>query len=99
MVERVLTMSHVIQRRRPAMGTWFEVRLVGDDAEHLAAVAEAVLDEVERVEPALAVRSPRSEIARINREAGCRAVLLDREVLDVLLTCRAAWEETEGIST
>lgn len=89
-------MPHAIQRQRPAMGTWFEVRLVGDDAEHLAAVADAVLDEVERVERLLSRFDPRSEIARINREAGFRAVLVDREVLNVLLTCQAAWEQTGG---
>src|SRR5436305_196695 len=36
--------------RREAMGTSFEVFLAGDDEEHLAAVADAVLDEVVRVE-------------------------------------------------
>ena len=89
-------LPHWIQRQRPAMGTWFEVRLVGDDREHLAAVADAVFDEVERVERLLSRFDRRSEIARINREAGSRAVLVDREVLEVLLTCQAAWEETEG---
>ena len=78
------------------MGTWFGVRLVGDDPEHLAAVADAVLDEVERVERLLSRFDRRSEVARINREAGSRAVLVDREVLDVLLTCKTAWERTEG---
>ncbi len=78
------------------MGTWFAVRLVGDDAEHIASVAEAVLDEVERVERLLSRFDRRSEIARINREAGAHAVLLDREVLDVLLTCQAAWKDTQG---
>src|SRR5438874_1037408 len=36
--------------RRVAMGTVFEVFLAGDDEEHLGAVADAVLDEVVRVE-------------------------------------------------
>jgi thiamine biosynthesis lipoprotein len=78
------------------MGTWFEVRLLGDDPEHLAAVAEAVLDEVERIERLLSRFDRRSEIARINREATHRAVLIDREVLGLLETCREAWERTEG---
>jgi thiamine biosynthesis lipoprotein len=89
-------MPHLIQRQRPAMGTWFAVRLVGDDPEHLAAVAEAALDEVERIERLLSRFDPRSEIARINRDAGGRAVLVDREVLEILLICQAAWERTEG---
>jgi thiamine biosynthesis lipoprotein len=89
-------MPHLIQGRRAAMGTWFEVSLAGADPEHLAAVAESVLDEVERVERLLSRFDPRSEIARINREAGGRAVLVDREVLGILLTCQAAWKQTAG---
>jgi thiamine biosynthesis lipoprotein len=85
-----------IQRGRAAMGTWFEARLLGDDPEHLAAVAEAVLDEVQRIERLLSRFDPGSEIARINRDAGERAVLVDREVLAILLACRAAWERTDG---
>jgi thiamine biosynthesis lipoprotein len=78
------------------MGTWFEARLVGDDPEHLVAVAEAVLDEVERIERLLSRFDPRSEVARINREAPRRAVLVDREVLGLLKSCHEAWERTEG---
>jgi thiamine biosynthesis lipoprotein len=89
-------MPHVIHRQRPAMGTWFEARLVGDDHEHLGAVAEAVLDEVERIERLLSRFDQRSEVARINREAAHRAVQLDFEVLGVLQTCRRAWERTDG---
>jgi thiamine biosynthesis lipoprotein len=89
-------MPERIERQRPAMGTWFAVALVGEDVEHLGAVAEAVLDEVERIERLFSRFDPRSEIARINREAGGRPVLVDREVLDILLTCQAAWERTGG---
>jgi thiamine biosynthesis lipoprotein len=78
------------------MGTWFAVTLLGDDGEHLAAVAEAVLDEVARIERLLSRFDPRSEIARINRGAGSRPVLVDREVLGILMTAQAAWERTGG---
>ena len=37
----------VVERARPAMGSLFQLRLIGDDAGHLAACAEAALDEVE----------------------------------------------------
>jgi thiamine biosynthesis lipoprotein len=89
-------MPQTIRQQRPAMGTWFEARLVGDDPEHLAAVAEAVLDEVGRIDRLLSRFDPRSEVARINREASRRALLVDREVLGLLETCRTAWERTEG---
>ena len=51
------------------MGSLFQLRLIGDDEEHLAAVADAALDEIERVERLLSWRDVRSEAARINREA------------------------------
>jgi thiamine biosynthesis lipoprotein len=89
-------MPHRIERQRPAMGTWFAATLLGDDREHLAAVAEAALDEVVRIERLLSRFDPRSEIARINREAGRRAVLIDRDVLGILTIAQAAWERTEG---
>ncbi len=54
------------------MGSLFRLRLLGDDADHLQAVAEAALDEIERVERLLSWRDARSEVARINREAAVR---------------------------
>src|SRR5689334_22940871 len=89
-------MPPAIRRRRPAMGTWFEVLLQGDDPKHLADVAVAVLDEVERVDRLLSRFDPRSEIARINATAARRAVRVDFEVLGILETCRSAWRHTEG---
>jgi thiamine biosynthesis lipoprotein len=89
-------MLHVIHRVRPAMGTWFEARLVGDDLEHLDATAEAVLDEVQRVERLLSRFDRRSEVARINREAAHHPVRIDVDILRLLQTCRRAWERTEG---
>jgi thiamine biosynthesis lipoprotein len=89
-------MLHVIHHLRPAMGTWFEARLVGDDPEHLAATAEAVLDEIQRIDRLLSRFDPRSEVARINLEAARRPVRIDFEVLGLLRTCRHAWERTEG---
>jgi FAD:protein FMN transferase len=82
--------------RRPAMATWFEVWLCGDDAEHLAAVGEAVLDEVERVERLLSRFDPAGEVARVNREAASRPVLVDRELFAVLADCGRRFEQTDG---
>lgn len=89
-------MPITLHRQRPAMGTWFEVWLVGDDAEHLAAVADAALDEVERVERLLSRFDPRSEVTRLNREAASRAVRVDYELLEIVRACRAGWERTGG---
>src|SRR5262245_49365595 len=89
-------MPYSIRRQRPAMGTWFEFRLLGDDPEHLASVAAAVGDEVERIERLLSRFDSCSEVARINREATHRPVQVDFEVLALLLTCRQGWEQTQG---
>jgi thiamine biosynthesis lipoprotein len=86
----------VVHRMRPAMGTWFEAWLVGDDAGHLADVAEAVLDEVGRLDGRLSRFDPRSEIARINRRAARGPVLVDRELFALLQDCRRAWRDTGG---
>jgi len=78
------------------MGTLFEALLVGDDEEHLTAVAEAALDEIVRIERLLSRFDPRSEISRINRLAASETVVVDYEVARLLTICFAARERTEG---
>jgi thiamine biosynthesis lipoprotein len=96
-VERSTTLMNItVQRRRPAMASWFEAVLVGDDEEHLSAVADAALDEIVRIEGLLSRFDPASEIARINREGNERPVTVDFEVLSVLLDCRSRWQQTGG---
>lgn len=90
------TALNAVHRTRAAMGTLFEALLVGDDAEHLAAVAEAVLDEVQRIERLLSRFDPRSEISRINRLPAREEVLVDFEVAALLQTCFEATRWTAG---
>jgi thiamine biosynthesis lipoprotein len=78
------------------MATWFEVWLCGADGEHLSAVGEAALDEVARVEQLLSRFDRTSEVARVNREAARRPVLVDRELFAILVDCRHQFERTEG---
>jgi thiamine biosynthesis lipoprotein len=70
--------------------------LIGEDAEHLAAVGEAAWEEVLRVERMLSRFDPAAEIARVNREAAGGPVLVDYELFAVLEDCRQWAEETEG---
>ena len=86
----------VVERARPAMGSLFQLRLIGDDAGHLAACAEAALDEVERVERLLSWRDVCSETARVNREAATRPVLVDFEFAQFLATCKQSEAATAG---
>lgn len=78
------------------MATQFEVWLMGNDEEHLLALADAALEEVARVELVLSRHDPRSELARVNREARGAAVLLSTELAWVLGTCLDAARATEG---
>jgi thiamine biosynthesis lipoprotein len=82
----------LVHCRRPAMATWFEACLSGDDPEHLAAVGEALLDEVARVERLLSRFDPASEVSRVNREAAARPVLVDHELFAILCDC---WQWNE----
>ena len=78
------------------MATRFEVWLVGDDREHLAAVGEAVLDEIERVESLLSCFDPASEIYRVNQSASTTPVLVDYELYAVLQDCVDRFACTDG---
>src|SRR6516162_1870615 len=86
----------MVRCARPAMATWFEALLVGDDEEHLMAVGESALDEVVRIEHLLSRHDPASETSRINRAAAFRPVRLDREMFAILR--KGLWwsEETGG---
>lgn len=89
-------MTLVVHHTRPAMATLFEVVVIGDDEEHLGAVAEAALDEITRVERLLSRHDPRSETARLNREAPVGEVLVDRELFELLQLCEDYGARTGG---
>lgn len=84
------------QRSIEAMNTRFDVFLHGDDEQHLEAVAVAVLEEILRLDGVLSRFDPRSEIARVNREAESRFVRVDRELFALLETCEQARQLTDG---
>ncbi|HZF41279.1 MAG TPA: FAD:protein FMN transferase [Blastocatellia bacterium] len=79
-----------------AMGTRFEALLIGDDAQHLDAVAVAVIEEIVRLGGVLSRFDPRSEIARVNREAVHAPARVDREVFGLLEKCEEARRLTAG---
>ncbi|ADB17681.1 ApbE family lipoprotein [Pirellula staleyi DSM 6068] len=85
-----------ITRNIAAMGTLFELLLLGDDTEHLTDVAEASIAELKRVEQLISRYDPRSEISRINRDAAAQSVQVDREVWELIELGASAWETTGG---
>lgn len=78
------------------MNTLFEIMVGGDDLENEIAAAEAALDEITRLETVLSRFDPSSEVARVNREAHQRPVLISYELLEILETCQTYWEKTFG---
>jgi thiamine biosynthesis lipoprotein len=78
------------------MATLFEVLAVGVDREHLEAVGEAALDEVQRIERLLSRHDQATEVSRINREAAGRPVRVDRELFAILADCRYLFGRTNG---
>lgn len=83
-------------RRLEAMGTVFELLLVGEDERHLSAVAEAAVEEIVRIERLLSFFDPKSEVSRINRQAGAGPVRVDEEVFAILSTCDQWRDRTNG---
>ena len=78
------------------MASSAEILLFGDDPEQLDAVAEMALAEIARVEQLLSRFDPTSELSRLNREAARSGCLVDFEMLQILLDCRAWWLRTDG---
>lgn len=89
-------MPSLIHRQRPCMASLFELWLHGEDEEHLEAVAEAALDEIQRVERLLSRFDPAAEIHRVNQQASHRPVLVDYELLAILQDCQQRFVQTEG---
>jgi FAD:protein FMN transferase len=71
-----------VQHEAVVMGTAIRVELWADDRRAGEAAAAAVIDEMHRIDRLYSPHKPASELSRINREAGQRAVPLTDE------TCR-----------
>jgi thiamine biosynthesis lipoprotein len=69
-----------IRREEAIMGTAISVELWADDARQGASAAAAVMEEMHRIDRTMSPHKPASELSRINREAGHRAVLLSEEM-------------------
>ena len=74
----------VVRLSRRAMGTMFEVLLCGEDDAYLLSAAEEAFAEVERLEDALSVFRPSSEISRLNAHAARAPVRTERWIIELL---------------
>lgn len=86
----------LVRRSRIAMASRFEVVLLGNDSEHLEAVASAALEEVSRLDRLLSCHDPAAELSRVNRGAASRPVIVDVELFAVLQQCREWNDRTRG---
>jgi len=94
----------VFEDGRLAMGTVFEVQLVGLEVEVARSVSRELFDEVQRLEELLSGFDPRSEVSRLNASAGLGVAHLPSpelaEVLGLALshgrTSRGAFDVTVG---
>ncbi|HEV7499879.1 MAG TPA: FAD:protein FMN transferase [Vicinamibacteria bacterium] len=84
-----------IRVHRAAMACRFEVLLDDGDARHVGAAREA-LDEADRVEAALSVFRPTSDLSRVNATAAAGAAATSDELFALLGLCRALHERTQG---
>lgn len=84
----------LLRFRRPAMGTDFEVVLpLGTPQAHL--LADAALDEIDRLEAQLTVYRADSEVAELNARAFREAMPVEEGLFALLQLCRSLWEETD----
>lgn len=87
--------GHWVRIHRTAMACRFEVLLSSDKARFTNA-AQRALDEVDRIEAALTVFRETSALVRVNREAADGAVVVDRELFEILRLCRELSDSTAG---
>jgi len=93
-----------VKLARPAMATFFELLLWGEDRDYLRSVGEEALDEIEWLEQQLSLFIPTSEVAAVNVRAGQGPVRVGVELFQLLrhaadLTVRTggAFDVTAGL--
>ena len=78
------------------MGTLVEITVIGRDADRVGAAISDAFDEMERVEGLMSRRIPGSDISRINRWAGIKAVDVSAESLRVIRGAEEISKASEG---
>lgn len=75
------------------MGTLVEITVIGRDADKVGAAISDAFDEMERVEGLMSRRIPGSDVSRINRWAGIKAVDVSAESLRVIRRAEMRMQE------
>jgi FAD:protein FMN transferase len=83
-------------RDEAIMGTAIHVELWCDDPRQGEAATAAVMDEMHRIDRAMSPYKANSELSRINREAGKRAVPLSEEMFGLIDRALQFSQQTDG---
>jgi thiamine biosynthesis lipoprotein len=78
------------------MGTVVRVELLHDDPRDAANAAEAVMQEMHRIDRAMSPFKPESELSRINREAAYGTVTISQEMFDLIRRSMAFSQSSGG---
>lgn len=78
------------------MGCEFEVLLCGEDEDHLIAVANEALEEIERLEEQMSLYLPSSELCWLNAQAAHQPVQVEAGLFALLQTAAQISADTEG---
>jgi thiamine biosynthesis lipoprotein len=80
---------------KPLMGTIVNVTFIGD-AETAPRTAQAVFDEIERIESLMSPYRPESDVYRLNRDGGAGPVAVSAETYDLIRKSADVSVETGG---
>ncbi len=76
------------------MGTFVEIRLIGDTGKTKSAM-EAIVSEMQRIEKLTSFHTP-SELMRVNDNAGNGAIKAEKELLEIVAESLRIAQETQG---
>jgi thiamine biosynthesis lipoprotein len=82
--------------RHPAMATLFEVMIAGEEELFASQAAQAVFEELDRLEQDLSRFLPNSDVSRINNLPPRGHTPVSETTFECLLLSRRYWEETFG---
>lgn len=91
-----LGQGSVFKRTCKLMGNMFSFSIVHDNEEWANHCISRVVDEIKRIEAMLTTFRDDSQTNQINREAGVRAVAVDKEVFDLIKRSIKISELTQG---
>jgi FAD:protein FMN transferase len=87
---------HRYEASRLSMACVYALELYGTDERALPAIADAALDEVDRIDRLMSHYKPDSPLSRVNREAASRPVTVDAELFDFIATAIGYSRQTGG---